>query len=118
MKFIVISKAGEGAGLAKRLQDEGNEVILTITEPDSKEIYDGIVKKSNTVIYDKSAVYVFDMVGNGRIARDLMRRDYKVVGGSQLADELESDRQFAYNTARKVGIPTPKTNFFSSFDDG
>ena len=47
MKFIVISKAGEGAGLAKRLQDEGNEVILTITEPDSKEIYDGIVKKSN-----------------------------------------------------------------------
>lgn len=116
----MISQCGEGAGILKQIQDEGNECEIYIKENLYSSVYDGILDKVDN-IYDSSitddTIIIFDMSGNGDIADDLISEGYKVFGASSFADDLETDRQYGLDIMRKCGIKLPLTEEFNDFEE-
>lgn len=117
MKFFMYSKCGEGAGLLKRIQDEGNEVRLYIKEQDYQSIYNGIIEKSSGPV-DKDEIIIFDSSGSGRKADSFRRAGYRVFGASKFADDLENDREFGLNFMKSHNIQTPVSEEFFKLSDG
>jgi len=117
MKFFMVSQCGEGAGILKQIQDEGNDCEIFINEDIYDTVYDGILYKSEEIEPDKDAIVIFDMSGNGVLADDMRSEGYKVFGASQFADDLESDRQFGLDVMRYCGIKLPETQEFKDFEE-
>lgn len=117
MNFFMYSKCGEGAGLLKRIQDEGNDCELYIREPDYQSVYNGILEKSNSP-KDKETVIIFDSSGSGKIADQFRSNGFKVFGASRFHDKLESDREFGLDFMKFNGIEIPPTETFNSFSVG
>ncbi len=132
MKFLFISKQGDGWTIAQRLKKEGNKVEVYIDDKDSRLVGDGLVQKSKVdagLTRDKSKlrelllfkpdVIVFDMVGNGlgKIADELRKDGYNVIGDSIWADRIELDRPYGYKVMKIHKINTPKTYVFTNYDD-
>ena len=109
------SKCGEGAGLLKRIKEEGNTVELCILEKDYSSVYDGILKKSSSP--DDDAIIIFDSSGMGARAESL-RSAYKVFGASNFHDKLENDRCFGLEFMVNNGIMIPETASFKDFSQG
>jgi phosphoribosylamine--glycine ligase len=118
MKFFMVSLAGEGAGIAQRIADEGNEVKLYIKDEVYKNVYDGLLDKSEEITPDDDAIIIFDTSGMGDIANALKRAGHKVYGSSLFADKLEKDRMFGFDIMRHAGIRVPVTKEFDGFRDG
>jgi|SRR5271166_990562 len=116
MNFFMYSKCGEGAGLMKKLQDEGNDCSISILEKDYSNIYDGILKKSD--FPDEDAIMIFDSSGMGTRADSLRAGGYKVFGASKFHDKLENDRKFGLNFMESNGILIPETCDFTNFSEG
>jgi phosphoribosylamine---glycine ligase len=116
MKFFMISKCGEGAGLLKRIQEEGNECSIKILESGYSSVYDGILNKADRVAND--SIIIFDSSGNGARVDRLKRNGYSVFGASSFADKLETDREFGLNFMNFHGINTPYTENFTDFNKG
>jgi phosphoribosylamine---glycine ligase len=117
-KFRLISRSGDGVGLAHRLMLEGHSVDFWLKDPKGKNLYEGILprvddwKKGLT----KDTVLVFDMSGMGEDADKMRSAGYPVVGTSKLADELELDRTFGLAVSDNHGIETPEWEEFEDFD--
>lgn len=119
-KFLMLSGAGDGLGLALRLRQEGNDVTVWIREGRAKSNYDGLLKKVTGAqwgeVLDESTVVVFDSSGGGRTADRLRARGYPVFAGSTFADQLELDRAVAMDFMQQVGIKIPETRAFNSWE--
>lgn len=113
----MISKCGEGAGLLKRIQDEGNSVSLCILDSDYSSVYDGILEKSIRPKTDDSII-IFDSSGNGARADKLRYSGFRVFGSSRFADRLEHDREFGLSFMKQHGIDIPETKCFTDFNQG
>ncbi len=122
MKFHFLSINGDGLPLCLRLYGEGNEVSIFIKDESArKTLYEGIdaIKKTNSPFdgIDKETYIVVDTVGLGDMADRLKKQGYKVFGGGVFNDRLELDRKFGQQMMKAVGINTPKSITFTSFDD-
>ena len=117
-KFLMISGGGDGLGLALRLKDEGNDVAVWIREGRSKRNYDGLLRKVAKweEFLDKDTIVLFDSNGGGRTADRLRARGHFVFPGSTFADQLELDRQVAFELMQQCGVKVPKYKAFSSWD--
>lgn len=117
-KFLLISGGGDGLGLALRLRFEGHDVAVYIREGQQKENYDGLLKKvarwSDGL--EDSTIVIFDSTGGGRTASRLKAQGYAVFAGSVFADQLELDRSTALQLMDQVGIKTPTSRTFKSWD--
>lgn len=114
----MVSVAGEGAGILKQIQDEGNDCELLIQEECYKTVYDGILDKVDSVDgIEEDTIILFDMSGNGEMADDLREEGYLVFGASTFSDDLEKDRQFGLDVMKHCGIKLPETKEFEDFDD-
>lgn len=118
MKFLMISGGGDGLGLALRLKDEGNDVAVWIREGRSKKNYNGLLRKVDKweEFLDKDTVVLFDSNGGGRTADRLRARGHFVFPGSTFADQLELDRQVAFELMQQCGVRVPEYKAFSSWD--
>src|SRR5437899_2328032 len=94
MKFLMISKCGEGAHLLHKIMEEGNDVRICIQEQDYKDVWQGILTRTNigSSWIDGDTIIVFDSSGMGGIADYFRKRGHLVFGGSSWADQLENDR--------------------------
>lgn len=110
------SKCGEGAGLLKRIQDEGNTCSIYIAEKDYSNVYQGILNQTDYPVKDD--IIIFDSSGNGHKADFLKREGFKVFGACSFADKLENDRQFGLDFMTSHGIMVPDTYTFSDFKEG
>ena len=63
MKFHLLSNCGEGCGLMKRIQDEGNDCTVQIVDTDYSTVYNGILKRSKGV--PSGAIVIVDTSGLG-----------------------------------------------------
>jgi phosphoribosylamine--glycine ligase len=117
-KFRLISKSGDGIGLAWRLHQEGNEVDFWLKDPKGQHLYDGLLPRVKNWRDGLSpdTVLVFDMSGMGQEADEMRAKGYRVVGASKLADDLELDRTFGLAVADNHGIATPEWDEFRNFD--
>ena len=118
MKFLLISGGGDGLGLALRLKEEGHDVAVWIRESRSKKNYDGLLRKVDKweSFLDKDTIVLFDSNGGGRTADRLRARGHFVACGSAFADQLELDRQVAFELMQQCGVKVPRYKAFTSWD--
>jgi len=118
MKFFFISEAGDGAGIALRVQEEGNEVAIQIHDDEAIHRCDGLVDKIHdwSFVPDRDVVVVSDCTGNGALCDMLRLGGFPVVGGGAIADRLEMDRGFATQVARDCGLRVPWSKEFDDWD--
>src|SRR5436190_5984326 len=118
MKFLMLSGAGDGLGLAFRLRSEGHDVSVWIREERSKANYDGLLRKTKRweEELERDTIVIFDSNGGGKTADRLRARGCPVFAGSVFADQLESDRATAFDIMREVGIRVPNSQTFTSWE--
>lgn len=59
---------------------------------------------------------IFDMVGAGKDAEILKKKGYKVIGGGELNDRLELERDYGNRVMEEHGIRTPDAVAFTDFN--
>jgi phosphoribosylamine--glycine ligase len=119
-RFLLLSMKGDGLGLALRLKQAGHQVGAWIRGRTEKGNYDGLIEKVERWedYLTKDTIVVFDSSGGGRSADRLRARGHHVFTGSVFADNLEVDRQLAFELMEQVGIKVPPFKVFYKWEDG
>lgn len=114
MKFLMISKCGEGAQVLYNIGREGNDVRLYIDTQEYRRNWKGLINQISLSdpFLDKDTIVIFDFSTMGHLAEKLKNRGYKVIGGSKFADKLEEDRAFGLKFMTDNGIKIPETREF------
>lgn len=129
--FIIVTEDFTGLGWAKRIIEEGNNAILAYKLKDTEEkikeaktIGKGIVEimKLEEVFNDRDSYkdwyWIFDMNIHTDMAKVLDKEGFKILGGQEISDKLEHDRNFASELMERYGIKSPPTHEFKSIEDG
>jgi phosphoribosylamine---glycine ligase len=119
LRFLFVGDWALSLDLAWQTIREGHEAKMYIKDADCKDIGDHILAKVDAWEPEVAwaDVVVFEDTGYGK-AQDRLRREGKVVvGGSDLGDRLEDDRDFGQQTLKQVGVKTLDFKDFTSFDD-
>lgn len=119
LKFLFVGDWALSLDLAWQVTREGHQAKISIKDADCRDIGDNIVPKSEDWEADAAwaDVLVFEDTGYGR-AQDRLRKEGKtVVGGSELGDRLEDDREFGQETLREAGVRILEFRDFGSFDE-
>lgn len=116
--FFIYSVCGDSLFLAMRLMREGHRVRMYIEDVKCRTIGERLVLKVATAAPRREEIVIFDYVGAGRYADTLKKRGFKVIGGSEFCDRIEFDRKLGMGLMTQVGIKTPETHEFTTFDDG
>ena len=117
MKFLFRSSDALCLPQALRVQSEGNKVRLSVDRPGFERMGDGFVDKvmNFDAAVDWADVVVYD-VQEGKLpdeADKLRAKGKPVVGTSALGQQLEHDRKFGIDFARKAGIMVPEVAEFN-----
>ncbi len=115
-KFFLISEGGDGVGLALRLQDEGHEVRVWIRDDEASHNCKGLITCDEGFEIDLDTIIIADCTGSGILCDSYRSAGHAVLGGSAIADKLESDREYATKVFREAGIETPKTEYFDDWE--
>lgn len=113
-----MSKDLVAADIARRLVGEGHTVRLHIENKNCREPFDNIVDKSKNWKHDlkwvgKDGLIVFDDTGSGAIQDRLREKGYAVVGGSEVGEKLELDREYGQRIFKSYGLKTyPLKDFY------
>jgi phosphoribosylamine--glycine ligase len=117
MKILIMSKSGDGFGLAQKLKEEGNEVRIWVQEKGFEFVSQGLIEQVPSWRPSASSwaeLVVADMVGFGRFALPLDSFDVKHLGFNQIADTMELDRAKQMQLFRKFNIQIPHTEEFEN----
>jgi phosphoribosylamine--glycine ligase len=119
-KFLLMSLKGDGLGFALRLRAAGHEVKARIVGKTERQNYEGLIDKIDK--WDdhlaKDTIVVFDSTGGGSTADRLRARGHFVFLGSVFADNLELDRELAFELMAQAGIKVPEFKTFYSWEEG
>jgi len=120
VRFLLVSKEGDGLGIARRLVDEGHDVVATIKDHRVKGDYDGLINKipKLDLSIPKETIIFFDSSGGGKTAERLRGQGYSVAFGSVFADQLELDRATALGLMEEAGIQVPPSQHFTDWPSG
>lgn len=113
-KFLILSEAADGCGLALRLKREGHEAKLWIRDSDSASSGHGIVDYASE--YSFGQTVVADCTGSGVLLDKFHESGVPIFGGSTFADRLESDRELSDGIFRDAGIPVPDSERINDWD--
>ncbi len=116
MRFLINSIYGSGAGLAWKIQEEGNDVSLFIQEEFCRPVLKGIVPHVNSIeegLAQKPDLVIFDLTTMGKEADLCRKKGFRVFGGGSFSDLIELDRSYGMKLAEQVGIPVPHHEIFS-----
>lgn len=118
--FLFVTLDALAADIAWQLTKEGHSVKFYSSHPDDAEVGLGFIEKvhdwkpyvgwADVVIFD-------DVLGQGKIAKELRDTGKKVIGGTPYTDSLEDDRTFGQEELKKFGINIIPYREFSSFED-
>lgn len=118
MRFRLISKSGDGIGLAFRIKQEGHDIDFYLKDEHGEHLYDGVLSRVANwqKCIDKDMVLIFDMCSLGKEADALRKAGYKVFGASEIADDLELKRGFGLDVASDNGIEIPESYDFQDYE--
>lgn len=113
MRILLVSEKGDGAWFVWLMRHEGHDVEWLVTSEKDASSMSGLIppplrKAPNPSKYD---LIVFDSSGLGEAA-DAAREYTAVIGGSELADQLEHDRMFGIQVMEEAGIKVPEWEVF------
>jgi phosphoribosylamine---glycine ligase len=110
MKVLIISKDGDGMGVAHKLAQQNNDVVLWVKNPDYEDLGKGIVKRVASWRQGLDAELVIcDMVGFGHMEEILKKLGKPVISCSMILEQAELDRAKGMSLFRSVGIEIPET---------
>lgn len=129
MRFAIASAYGWGISFAKRLLDEGHEVLYWIGSSkggpyiENRKVGTGIIARCDgwgpLLAFAKDGVknriptlMFFDSSGMGRYADEARRAGIHVVGGGEVCDRMEKDRAFGKLIAEEAGMNIPEYESF------
>lgn len=117
MNVLYVTRDGLATDLARQIKNSGHEVKLFVKDIRLKNIFDGIIEKTDNWENEldwvgKSGLIVFDDNGFGLEQEKLRERGYSVFGGNKAADDLEYRREFTAKIFQESGI---NTTFLKSF---
>src|SRR5712671_1933738 len=116
MKFLFRSGWGESLAIARRVESEGNLVRLSIVEPTAQQVGQGLITKTRdypgSVAWADVVVFDSNPFAMAKEAERVREAKKPCIGSSQLAGELEHDRLFAADVAKKAGLHTAEFKRF------
>jgi phosphoribosylamine--glycine ligase len=123
MRFLGVTETCDLAALYLRLQDEGHQVRVAISEPGARGTLAGMVEQVSdwraelewVREAEGEGVILFEAVSEGFGAlQDKLRADgFQVIGGSALGDKLENDRAYAQALLAQHGFPAGHVHEFT-----
>lgn len=122
MRVLFVSSDLSGGDLCYRLKQEGNQVKLFICDEGQRQNFEGIVpkvddwRKELKWVGKNEGLIVFDSTGFGSEQDSLRKEGYSVVGGCEVGDRLEDDRQFGESVLSACGVETIPSKSFISLD--
>jgi phosphoribosylamine--glycine ligase len=116
MRVLILSKEGDGLGVAHKLQQEGNQVSVYIKEPRFAMAGQGIIKRIPTWRegVTKTDLILCDMVGFGHLEERLRLFGVPIMSCSYILEQTEFDRTKGMQLFRACGIDIPETYSCSS----
>jgi len=111
MRYVFISKHGDIHPIAKRIENEDNDVSMFVCKDE-----DLLVDKHITSI--NPDIIVIDSYGFGSISSRLRNKGFSVVGGSRLTDQLDSDDTVSEKVLKMCGLSTSGNNGVNVRIDG
>lgn len=121
MKILIVSREGDFAGNALRLSLEGNDILLYIEERKMRRLLTGFprithIEEFERYVGEVDAILV-DSTGYGKQQDAWRWRGLKVIGGSELGDKLELDRDYGQKIAKNMELVVPPSKEFHRLDD-
>jgi phosphoribosylamine--glycine ligase len=122
MNILFISTDCIAINLALILKNEGHEVKLYIKRKKSQGNFDNLVVKVRNWRKEldwvgPNGLIVFDDVGWGKIQDELRKKGYNVVGGCELGDKIEENREFGQKIFNEYGLKTVPLKDFKNMED-
>lgn len=132
-KFIFVSKDYSGLGYAKKLVDEGEEVLfatrLDLEDPEmpsgAKLVGLNVVERMDLdalwLVRDKykKAYWIFDQNHYPSEGEKLRKEGFaRVFGGQKLTYDMEHDRELGVRMVKKAGLKSPETFEFKEAIQG
>lgn len=115
-RALLISKEGDGLGVAQRMVAEGSKVRVWVAEPRFAKAGEGIVERVPE--WEPSVEWadfiITDCVGLGKHETRLKGAGKPVLGCSEVLDKIELDRALGMRLFEMAGIAIPPTYEFSS----
>lgn len=118
-RFLMISLKGDGLGLALRLREAGHKVGAHIRGKAEKGNYDGLIEKVDKFedFLTKDTIVIFDSSGGGKTADRLRAKGHYVFAGGVFNDNLEIDRELAFELMTQAGIKVPDYKIFYNWEE-
>src|SRR5215472_9558768 len=112
----MISKEGDGLGVAQRLQAEGCQVSVWIRDPKMERAGVGIVDRVAEwePLLPRADLVIIDSVGLGRYEAQLKASGRPLLGCSSILDRVELDRSLGMRLFDTEDMATPETYEFDS----
>jgi len=119
MRVLIISKEGDGAGIAYKLICEGHAVDLWIEDKNYKDCLRGFVERPTSwrPCVAKADLIICDMVGYSEHEDMFKRLGKPTLCCNAAGDILELDRQRGMAAFHKLGINTPPSQDFKNAKD-
>lgn len=118
MNILCISKDLSGSDLFYRLKKEGHNVRVFVDEKEQQENLIGMVESTKNWKRDvkkwvgNEGLIIFDSIGYGKLQDKLRKKGYSVIGGCEMGDKLEHDRQYGQKVLSLHGVNVvPSTSF-------
>jgi phosphoribosylamine--glycine ligase len=119
VKILMLSKEGDGLGVAHRLVEQGHECFVWIKDPAYRESGKGIVTRVPEwrPKIPESDLVVCDMVGFGHL-EELFRRFVKpTLCCSFVLEQAELDRKKGMQLFKAMGLEIPETYAYQTPDE-
>lgn len=124
MRVLGIGDHNDLGAMYLRMAERGHEVRVFVGDPASHDVLAGMIERSADWRADLAWVpkgdgglILFESTGHGQLQDSLRSQGYRVVGGSELGDRLEMDRQFGQTVLAGLGLPIADLHAFDGFDD-
>lgn len=116
MRVLLLSKMGDGAGLAWRLSEEGHSVDLWIKSPGYSRMLRGVTNRVDSFrpYISRADLILCDTVGFSSLLPLLSSFNKPILPCNVFADALELDRRKGIEAFQRLKIPIPETYFFKS----
>jgi len=121
VRIGIAAPYGISLSWAVRLQDEGHDVRMWISDSQYKTVGDGIVPKAGTwdefTAHVRDGLALYELSKLGEKADALRRAGIPTLCGGTFMDRLEGDRAFGVEMARAAGCDIPAYEEFASVTD-
>ena len=126
MRFLGVGDYCDLGALYLRLQAEGHEVKVFISDPLCHDVLSGMITRvtdwqaefSWVKAAGKDGVIMFENVAEqrGAVQDDLRAQGFNVIGGSAFGDRLETDRAYGQRVLAGLGLNVAPVHEFTGYE--